>query len=600
MRKTRSAIALLILALAAPLLSGAEPQERGYVVSLKSAQAAGDPGAVAVDLTRLYGGRLAKQGSGGQAFVMHLSESRARLVAADPRVQSVAPLAPAPAADEPKEVVSWTSGVSYAYDASGNVRQVGKDTFVYDHAGRMIQAEVNGIRRDYEYDAYGNRQKCTQAAGTAAQSDCQGYTVDSDDNHIVGAVYDPAGSGAVASLGLHSYSWDEFQMLRRDQSPDPREFVYTADDERVATYYANSRSWNWTVRDQDKKVLREFASSGGSLGTSSFRWEKDYVWRDKLLLASVQPEGGAVTRYHYHLDHLGTPRRITDLNDNLVAFHDYFAFGPRVNGGKDEPSYTALKYTGHERDLAGDALGTLDYMHARYYSPELGRFLSIDPAMDLKKVLPRPQRWNRYAYVSNSPMTATDPDGREEYFMMERWFAEQQAVNEGKMSIDDYWARRRAEGYGGLAGVGLVGVGAAIVYGGPPAWSAAGRLVWQFRAWIAMLGTGGAVGHQTLQRLAAGGGPTVQVFTNLSRAPQMGRQLYAATGPGAQQAANAARPGAPTYVANIPQALLRGLEDARLVEVSTLVQKGSGVVTTQYYFLPEAIPYIIKFFEVLR
>jgi hypothetical protein len=49
-------------------------------------------------------------------------------------------------------------------------------------------------------------------------------------------------------------------------------------------------------------------------------------------------------------------------------------------------------------------------MDARYYTPTLGRFLSLGPgAYDLE----RPQSWNRYAYVLNKPLRDTDPDGRE-------------------------------------------------------------------------------------------------------------------------------------------------------------------------------------------
>lgn len=53
-----------------------------------------------------------------------------------------------------------------------------------------------------------------------------------------------------------------------------------------------------------------------------------------------------------------------------------------------------MKFTGHERDSE-----SLDYMNARYYDPNLGRFLSVDPVLDQKKALKEPQRWNRYAYV---------------------------------------------------------------------------------------------------------------------------------------------------------------------------------------------------------
>jgi len=45
----------------------------------------------------------------------------------------------------------------------------------------------------------------------------------------------------------------------------------------------------------------------------------------------------------------------------------------------------------------------------------LGRFLSVDPHLDIKKNLPEPRRWNRYAYVTNNPLRYTDPDGRDRY-----------------------------------------------------------------------------------------------------------------------------------------------------------------------------------------
>jgi RHS repeat-associated protein len=200
-------------------------------------------------------------------------------------------------------------------------------------------------------------------------------------------------------------------MMTRDDSAAPREFVYTADDERIATYTVGS-SWRWTVRNRSGKVLREFSSQDGAggPGTGSWKWEKDHVWRDGLLLASRQPEGVTTTTYHYHLDHLGTPRRVTDQYDRIVGVHDYFAFGPETAGGTPERSLTTLKYTGHERDsvMGSESSDTLDYMHARYYSPISGRFLSVDPVLGDPRV---PQSWNRYAYVQNNPLRYTDPTG---------------------------------------------------------------------------------------------------------------------------------------------------------------------------------------------
>jgi hypothetical protein len=42
-----------------------------------------------------------------------------------------------------------------------------------------------------------------------------------------------------------------------------------------------------------------------------------------------------------------------------------------------------------------------------------GRFLSVDPVLNLKRALREPQNWNRYAYVMNNPLKYTDPTGKD-------------------------------------------------------------------------------------------------------------------------------------------------------------------------------------------
>lgn len=66
------------------------------------------------------------------------------------------------------------------------------------------------------------------------------------------------------------------------------------------------------------------------------------------------------------------------------------------------------KFTGKERD---DTESGLDEFGARYYASSMGRNMSIDPAFE-SEILELPQTWNRYSYVYNRPLFATDPDGR--------------------------------------------------------------------------------------------------------------------------------------------------------------------------------------------
>lgn len=67
-------------------------------------------------------------------------------------------------------------------------------------------------------------------------------------------------------------------------------------------------------------------------------------------------------------------------------------------------------FTGHTEDFESD----LVYAQQRYYDPDIGRFLSVDPAaidpLDVRTI-------NRYSYAANNPYRFTDPTG--EFFTPE-------------------------------------------------------------------------------------------------------------------------------------------------------------------------------------
>jgi RHS repeat-associated protein len=311
------------------------------------------------------------------------------------------------------QTVNWSAGVVYGYDGSGNVTSIGADTYVYDTAHRLIRGSVAGSQQSYGYDSFGNRVACQPAGG----GDCQyGFTVNSSTNRIANRAYDKRGNMLQLPEG-NTLEYDELGMVRKENGNGRQVYyLYTADDERIVVYDADTQlaahTWRWTVRGLDKKPLREFTSSSPA-GTANFQWSKDHIWRDGALLASRQPDPavpGGVSTYHYHVDHLGTPRRVTNTSGVIVGRHDYLPFGPEASASLSEPQAQRVKFTGHERDVARDR-PPLDYMHARYYEARLGRFLSTDPAWESAD-LAKPQSWNRYSYVLNNPVNAVDPDGR--------------------------------------------------------------------------------------------------------------------------------------------------------------------------------------------
>jgi lysozyme len=63
-------------------------------------------------------------------------------------------------------------------------------------------------------------------------------------------------------------------------------------------------------------------------------------------------------------------------------------------------------------DCRADPAYASSYFGARYYSAQIGRFTTVDPVMTISANLVDPQRWNRYAYARNNPLSFLDPSGR--------------------------------------------------------------------------------------------------------------------------------------------------------------------------------------------
>ncbi|MCX6544157.1 MAG: RHS repeat-associated core domain-containing protein [Acidobacteria bacterium] len=125
-----------------------------------------------------------------------------------------------------------------------------------------------------------------------------------------------------------------------------------------------------------------------------------------LLPAPAFAQSGQIVEY-YHLDALGSVRVVTDQTGQVVSRHDFLPFGEEWPAPQPTTKEKKL-FTGHERD----AETGLDYFGARYYRASVGRFSTVDPELSVKEAVVDPQRWNRYAYVTNNPLKYTDPDGK--------------------------------------------------------------------------------------------------------------------------------------------------------------------------------------------
>lgn len=128
------------------------------------------------------------------------------------------------------------------------------------------------------------------------------------------------------------------------------------------------------------------------------------------------PDGSQATRdgsglHELGLDLLGTPTAALDATSGVVGVQLRAPYGqPRysasaaTNGGM----HTTFGFTGQREDTQAPCSSGLDYFHARYYDPAVGRFAAADAA---RPGVGDPTGQDAYAYVGGMVERATDPSG---------------------------------------------------------------------------------------------------------------------------------------------------------------------------------------------
>lgn len=313
---------------------------------------------------------------------------------------------------------------------SANDTVTGNWTYGYDSLNRLVtgtasSGSYNGQHGCWAYDGFGNRTAETYQATACATPETSvtpttnynasnyvtGTTVNSATN---GFVYDA--SGDVTNDNLNSYAYDAEGRLCAVSSRlggSPVGYIYDASGTRVAKgtvtiLGCNPATNGFTVTNSYVLGLGGEQFSEVTVSGSTDTWAHTNVFAGGRLMATYN---GSNT-YFALSDWLGTKRVEYMPNGQSASFFSL----PYGNGLS--PSGTAIDatenhFTGKERD----AESGLDYFGARYYASNMGRWMSPDWAKTPEGVpyadLSNPQSLNLYGYLSNNPLSHTDPDGHQ-------------------------------------------------------------------------------------------------------------------------------------------------------------------------------------------
>ncbi|WP_246101840.1 RHS repeat-associated core domain-containing protein [Streptomyces cyaneus] len=352
------------------------------------------------------------------------------------------------------------SDITYGYDATGNLLKIadtpeGKTAdvqcFTYDYLRRLTEAwtqtatacaasageaSVGGPApywRSYAYDAAGNRtgevRHATGATGDAAITQTTTYVPKAQDTkggthaHALKSAEVRTATAAKEVTAAQSFQYDEAgNTVRRtkaatDLSPAVDQKLDWDEEGRLS---AVTPYLSGDTLDEANKTSYVYGPDGSRL----LRKEKGavtlYLGSQEIRLDTAKNSLSA-TRYYSHGGKKiavrtsagvtwlvggqnGTAEIAIKAADSAITQRRTLPFG-ELRGAKP----AAGAWPGDKSFVGGtaDATTELIQLGARAYDPAAGRFVSVDPVLNVAD----PQHLNAYAYGRNNPLAFPDPTG---------------------------------------------------------------------------------------------------------------------------------------------------------------------------------------------
>ncbi len=340
--------------------------------------------------------------------------------------------------------------VKYAYDALGNMTGLtypGGEIVHYDYNADGSIAEMtsnSGGIFTYGYDNYGRLCKITRADGSTEtrEYDSAGQLISQTDldkkgnvlqenrytYNVFGEVIkkETAGNGDLSKLTTVNMTYDDANRLvtyngENVTYDEKGNMTYGPVDGKMQelTYDCRNRlveaggvSYTYDAENtristaKDGRTTEYVTDTSGSLSRLLAAYEADntvttYCYGAEGLASQYNSGTGKYLAYHY--DNTGSTTLLTDIAGAVAERIAYGTYGELLTTVKNAVRFL---YNG-SYGVATDENG-LYYMRARYYNPDIKRFIN----QDIKTGdIGNSQSLNRYAYCEGNPVNMVDPFG---------------------------------------------------------------------------------------------------------------------------------------------------------------------------------------------
>ena len=304
-----------------------------------------------------------------------------------------------------KSVTDWDGRITtYEYDGNGRLVKTTRpegsvEERTYDAVGRLVTiVDKNGEevinQTVYSYDESNNVTEVSMSDGTSIDGLTSAEMKYNAANQLIeyngeAVEYDDDGNMTYGPLDGEMVSF-VYDCRNRLVSAGGISYEYDAENNRISQTEDDVKT-SYVVDSSSNALTRILTMTKGEDTTY-------FVYGAGLI---AQENGGEYLTYHFN--NIGNTQAITDETGEIVESYDYGPYGELLSGSECGIIFLYNGQLGVVTDNNG-----LYYMRARYYNPEIKRFINQDV---LTGSITDSPSLNRYAYVNGNPISLNDPFG---------------------------------------------------------------------------------------------------------------------------------------------------------------------------------------------